>query len=132
MSVKLLKTEVPISRDTIGLIARSTRDLVSKRGTPASIRRKAMKSACYAACSLSRRQGRTRWRGGPMGAPKSFHALFQRLGERAGMPFPIYPHMAPARLRLRTGERRTRHQGTSGLARPPEHPIPKSDGYKFV
>jgi type 1 fimbriae regulatory protein FimB/type 1 fimbriae regulatory protein FimE len=30
-------------------------------------------------------------RGGPM-APKSFHATIQRLGERAGMPFPIHPH----------------------------------------
>jgi Phage integrase family len=26
-------------------------------------------------------------------APKSFHTLMVRLGERAGMPFPIYPHM---------------------------------------
>ena len=31
-------------------------------------------------------------RGGPM-APKSFHALIQRLGERASMAFPIHPHM---------------------------------------
>ncbi len=31
-------------------------------------------------------------RGAPM-APKSFHALIQRLGERAGMAFPIHPHM---------------------------------------
>jgi integrase len=31
-------------------------------------------------------------RGGPM-TPKSFHALMARLGERAGMPFPIHPHM---------------------------------------
>jgi site-specific recombinase XerD len=31
-------------------------------------------------------------RGGPM-TPKSFCHLFQRLGERAGMPFPIHPHM---------------------------------------
>lgn len=31
-------------------------------------------------------------RGGPM-TRKSFHALVQRLGERAGMPFPIHPHM---------------------------------------
>jgi integrase len=31
-------------------------------------------------------------RDAPM-APKSFHALIQRLGERAGMPFPIHPHM---------------------------------------
>jgi integrase len=30
-------------------------------------------------------------RGGPM-TPKSFHALITRLGERAGMPFPIHPH----------------------------------------
>ena len=26
-------------------------------------------------------------------APKSFHAVIQRLGERAGMPFAIHPHM---------------------------------------
>ena len=31
-------------------------------------------------------------RGGPM-TPKSFHTLIARLGERAGMPFPIHPHM---------------------------------------
>ena len=31
-------------------------------------------------------------RGAPM-APKSFHALIQRRGERAGMPFAIHPHM---------------------------------------
>jgi site-specific recombinase XerD len=31
-------------------------------------------------------------RGGPM-APKSFHALIARLGKRAGVPFPIHPHM---------------------------------------
>jgi integrase len=24
---------------------------------------------------------------------KSFHALIERLGKRAGMPFPIHPHM---------------------------------------
>ena len=31
-------------------------------------------------------------RGGPM-TPKSFHTLIARLGERAGMPFPIHPYM---------------------------------------
>jgi len=31
-------------------------------------------------------------RGGPI-APKSFHTLIMRLGERASMPFPIHPHM---------------------------------------
>jgi type 1 fimbriae regulatory protein FimB/type 1 fimbriae regulatory protein FimE len=31
-------------------------------------------------------------RAGPM-APKSFHTLIARLGERAKMPFPIHPHM---------------------------------------
>jgi site-specific recombinase XerD len=31
-------------------------------------------------------------RGRPM-TPKSFHQLIQRLGERAGMPFPIHPHI---------------------------------------
>jgi site-specific recombinase XerD len=31
-------------------------------------------------------------RGGPIAA-KSFHTLISRLGERAGMAFPIHPHM---------------------------------------
>jgi site-specific recombinase XerD len=31
-------------------------------------------------------------RGGPM-TPKSFHGLFARIGERAGLPFPVHPHM---------------------------------------
>jgi type 1 fimbriae regulatory protein FimB/type 1 fimbriae regulatory protein FimE len=31
-------------------------------------------------------------RGGPM-TPKAWHALFARIGRRAGMPFPIHPHM---------------------------------------
>jgi site-specific recombinase XerD len=31
-------------------------------------------------------------RGGPM-TPKSFAALFARIGERAGLPFPVHPHM---------------------------------------
>jgi type 1 fimbriae regulatory protein FimB/type 1 fimbriae regulatory protein FimE len=31
-------------------------------------------------------------RGGPMSA-KSFGTLFARLGERAGLAFPIFPHM---------------------------------------
>jgi len=31
-------------------------------------------------------------RGGPMTA-KGFNTLFGRIGERAGMPFPIHPHM---------------------------------------
>jgi type 1 fimbriae regulatory protein FimB/type 1 fimbriae regulatory protein FimE len=31
-------------------------------------------------------------RGGPM-APKAFHALFGRIGERAKIPFPVHPHM---------------------------------------
>jgi site-specific recombinase XerD len=31
-------------------------------------------------------------RGGPM-TPKVFHTLIARLGERAGMPFPIHPHV---------------------------------------
>ena len=31
-------------------------------------------------------------RGGPI-APKSFHTLIMRLGERASMPIPIHPHM---------------------------------------
>jgi integrase len=31
-------------------------------------------------------------RGGPM-TPKAFHGLFARIGKRAGMPFPVHPHM---------------------------------------
>ena len=31
-------------------------------------------------------------RQGPM-TPKAFHALFHRIGVRAGMPFPVHPHM---------------------------------------
>jgi type 1 fimbriae regulatory protein FimB len=37
-------------------------------------------------------------RGGPMSA-KSFGTLFARLGERAGMAFPIFPHMLRHSLR---------------------------------
>ena len=31
-------------------------------------------------------------RGGPM-TPKGFNTLIHRIGERAGMPFPVHPHM---------------------------------------
>jgi integrase len=31
-------------------------------------------------------------RGGPM-TPKGFNTLMRRIGERAGMPFPVHPHM---------------------------------------
>jgi integrase len=31
-------------------------------------------------------------RGGPM-TPKAFHGLFARIGERAGLSFPVHPHM---------------------------------------
>jgi len=31
-------------------------------------------------------------RDGPM-TPKAFHALFARIGQRAELPFPVYPHM---------------------------------------
>src|SRR5262245_17362580 len=34
-------------------------------------------------------------RGGPMTA-KGFNTLFGRIGERAGMPFPVHPHMLRA------------------------------------
>jgi integrase len=60
-------------------------------------------------------------RGGPM-TPKSFHALIERLGKRAGMPFPIHPHMPAARVRLRPGERRPRYAGPPSMARPSQHP----------
>jgi type 1 fimbriae regulatory protein FimB/type 1 fimbriae regulatory protein FimE len=67
----------------------------SKRGTPSvhpiqgdelrALRRlqREQPPSPYAFCSE---------RGGPMTA-KSFHTLIARLGERAGMPFPIHPHM---------------------------------------
>jgi hypothetical protein len=53
-------------------------------------------------------------------APKAFHALFGRIGERAKMQFPIHPHM----LRHGCGYAlcRSRHPGPAGLARPQEHP----------
>ena len=44
-------------------------------------------------------------RGGPMTA-KSFHALIARLGERAGMAFPIHPQHAAPGCGLCAGERR--------------------------
>jgi hypothetical protein len=59
-------------------------------------------------------------RDGPM-TPKAFHALFGRIGSRAKMQFPIHPHAA-AWLRLRPSQRRPRHTGATGLARPQEHP----------
>jgi site-specific recombinase XerD len=34
-------------------------------------------------------------RGGPM-TPKSFHGLFVRIGERAGLSFAVHPHMRGA------------------------------------
>ena len=43
-----------------------------------------------AAASAGRRASSER--GGPI-APKSFHTLIVRLGERAGMAFPIHPYM---------------------------------------
>jgi len=58
-------------------------------------------------------------RDGPM-TPKVFHALFGRIGARAKMQFPTSAHAA-AWLRLRPGERRPRHTGATGLARPQEH-----------
>jgi Phage integrase family len=46
---------------------------------------------------LQREQGPSSYifmteRDGPM-TPKAFHALFGRIGVRAGMPFPVHPHM---------------------------------------
>jgi type 1 fimbriae regulatory protein FimB/type 1 fimbriae regulatory protein FimE len=53
-----------------------------------------MKYALCGAYSASKKPARmfTTERGGRM-TPKSFCHLFQRLGERANMPFPIHPHM---------------------------------------
>ena len=74
---------------------RACRDCRSKRGTPSvhpiqgdelrALRRlqREQPPGPYVFCSE---------RGGPMTA-KSFHTLIARLGERAGMAFPIHPHM---------------------------------------
>jgi site-specific recombinase XerD len=59
---------------------------------PAFIRSKAMSYGLCAACSASSRYVFCSERDGPMAA-KSFHTLIARQGERAGMPFPIHPHM---------------------------------------
>ena len=59
-------------------------------------------------------------RGGPM-TPKSFHTLISRLGERAGMAFPNpSSHAAPC-LRLRTGERGTRHASHPSVDGAPQY-----------
>jgi hypothetical protein len=52
--------------------------------------------------------------------PKAFHALFGRIGARAGMPFAVHPHAA-SRLRLRLGERRSRYSVAASLPRPQEY-----------
>src|SRR5712691_9133865 len=67
----------------------------SKRGTPAV--HPLQGDELRALRRLQREQGLSPHvfvseRGAPM-APMSFHALIQRLGERAGMPFAIHPHM---------------------------------------
>jgi integrase len=59
-------------------------------------------------------------RGGPF-TPDAVNRLIKRIGERAGFDFLVHAHMAPPRLRLRPGERRPRHAGYSGLARPSVH-----------
>jgi integrase len=65
----------------------------SKRGTP-SVH---PSDEIRALRRLQREQGPTPYAfasesGGPM-SPKSFGTLFARLGERAGMAFPVFPHM---------------------------------------
>jgi type 1 fimbriae regulatory protein FimB/type 1 fimbriae regulatory protein FimE len=67
----------------------------SKRGTPSvrpiqgdelrALRRLQREQPCSPYVFTSERSG-------PI-APKSFHTLIMRLGERASMPFPIHPHM---------------------------------------
>jgi integrase len=52
-------------------------------------------------------------RGGPI-APKNFHTLIARLGERAGMAFPICPHL----LRHACGFALANLDMTRGLSRP--------------
>ena len=63
--------------------------------TSRSIRSRATKYALYVV--LQRECGASPHvfaseRGGPM-TPKAFHGLFARIGERAGLPFPVHPHM---------------------------------------
>jgi integrase len=65
------------------------------RNRPASIRSRVTKIRALRRLQREQPPGPhvfTSERGGPM-TPKSFHALIARLGERAGMPFPIHPHM---------------------------------------
>ena len=54
-----------------------------------------MRYAPCGACNASRRHPRTSSRRSAVARcrPKSFGTLFTRLGERARMPFPIFPHM---------------------------------------
>jgi integrase len=67
----------------------------SKRGTPSV--HPLQGDELRALRRLQRERGHTPYvlvseRGAPM-VPKSFHAMIQRLGERAGMPVAIHPHM---------------------------------------
>jgi integrase len=55
-------------------------------------------------------------RGAPM-APKNFHALIQRLGERAGMPFAIHPHMLRHGCDYELANKGHGYEGASGVAR---------------
>ena len=60
-------------------------------------------------------------RGGPMLA-KSFGTQFARLGERAGMAFPIFPHMLRHACGYALANAGSRYASAAGLARPQEHP----------
>jgi hypothetical protein len=55
-------------------------------------------------------------------APKSFHTLIARLGERAKMPFPIHSHMLRHACGLRIGECRPRHASAAGMAGASQYP----------
>jgi site-specific recombinase XerD len=58
--------------------------------------------------------------GAPM-APKSFHVLIQRLGERAGMAFAIHPHMLRHACGYELANRGHDNPVASGLAWPSQH-----------
>jgi hypothetical protein len=60
-------------------------------------------------------------RGGPM-APKSFHTLVVRLGDRAKMAFPIHPHMLRHACGYALANARPRYASAAGVAWTPQYP----------
>jgi hypothetical protein len=95
----------------------------SRTASPPSIHSAAMKSALR---ELRRQFPDSGFvfateRGGPF-TTDAINRHIKRLGERAGFDFLVHCHMAPPRMRIRTGERRTRYQGHPGLAWTSLHP----------